>query len=130
VSIELGLAHCQEFVAIIGFSMVQFANSRCASGRAMRMCWIAIVLSIVALTANVATRTSVLRLQHNVSIDSQASSSSRQHLDGDAMEWTPPVATHVVAEAFSFYPLISPAGPPVAGVLFEDALYNRPPPSC
>jgi len=46
------------------------------------------------------------------------------------MEWTPPVATHVVAEAFSFYPLISPAEPPVAGVLFEDALYNRPPPSC
>lgn len=110
--------------------MVQFAKSRFASRSAMRVYWIAIVLSIVALTANVATRTSVVRFQHNVSINSQASISSRQHLDGDAMEWAPPVATDLVAEAVSFYPLISPAGPPVAGVLFEDALYNRPPPSC
>lgn len=110
--------------------MTQFANSRFASRCAMRVYWIAIILSIVALTANVATRTSVVRFQHNVSIDSQASISSRQHLNSDARGWVPPVSTSVVAEAVSFYPLISPAGPPVAGVLFEDALYNRPPPSC
>lgn len=110
--------------------MAECADSRRLSRRTKRLYWAAIVLSIVALTAALATRTSVLTLSHGVSADSQLSNSSRQHLDSDAMGWVPPVATPVVAEEVSFYPRVSPAGPPIPSLLFEESLYNRPPPSC
>jgi len=110
--------------------MVERPDFRCLSRRAMRFYWVVIVLSIVALTATLATRTSVVTLSHGVSVASQRSNPSRQHLDRDAVGWAPPVATPVIAEDVSFYPLVSPAGPPVSGLLFDKALYNRPPPSC
>lgn len=110
--------------------MVECPDSRCFSRRARRLYWVVIVLSIAALTVTLATRTSVVTLSHSFSVDSQLSNSSGQHLDSDAVGWAPPVATLVMAEDVSFYPLVSPAGPPVPGLLFDRALYNRPPPSC
>jgi len=111
-------------------AMVECPDSRCFSRRARRLCWVVIVLSIAALTVTLATRTSVVTLSHSFSVDSQLSNSSGQHLDSDAVGWAPPVATLVMAEDVSFYPLVSPAGPPVSGLLFDKALYNRPPPFC
>ena len=93
--------------------------------------WLTALLAIFALTASVATRTSVLTLPHSsVALDSQPSSAVRQHLDSDAMQWVPPVAPVAVAEVVSFYPRISPAGPPIPNLLFDESLYNRPPPAC
>jgi hypothetical protein len=94
--------------------------------------WFAVVLflSVIALAANVATRTSVPTLSHGTSIESQASPSVRQHMDSDGVEWVPPVAPVAIFEAVSFYPRISPAGPPIPSLFFETTLYNRPPPSC
>ncbi len=53
----------------------------------------------------------------------------RQHLDQDAPRWLPPVAVVLQQEAPTFYPRLAPAAPPIPGLVFEESLYNRPPPA-
>ncbi|HSS97897.1 MAG TPA: hypothetical protein VLK33_12745 [Terriglobales bacterium] len=93
--------------------------------------WLPILLAVVALTVSVATRTTVVSVSHGISVSENTSGVIRQHMDSDGVGWVPPVTTQLFAElVISHYPRIAPAGPPPPDLLFEDALYNRPPPTC
>lgn len=93
--------------------------------------WLPILLAVVALTVSVATRTTVVSVSHGISVSENTSGVIRQHMDSDGVGWVPPVTTQLFAElVISHYPRIAPAGPPLPDLLFEDALYNRPPPTC
>jgi len=89
-----------------------------------------VAVVIVALTGSLATR-----VFHNVSdqsccVRSSTAQAMRQHLNSDALRWTAPVVHSAVLDTPTFYPRVAPAGPPVRALLFEENLYNRPPPSC
>ncbi|MBS1852915.1 MAG: hypothetical protein JST79_18585 [Acidobacteria bacterium] len=89
------------------------------------------LLAILAVSSSLATRVFHLSLHHGpTSVQSDSEQATRQHLNTDAAEWAPPVATITAIAEVSFYPRIFPAGPPVAGLLLDESLYNRPPPSC
>jgi len=90
--------------------------------------WLVVVLAITSLTANLATRTFRLKVSQDATIQSAASDGMRQHLIHDAVRWLPPVPLLVQIEAPTFYPRVAPAGPPLPGLIFEEFLYNRPPP--
>ena len=107
------------------------ANSRKVNLRRSRYLWAPVLLVVFALSASVATRTSVLSLSHGASVSEQSASGMRQHMDSDGEQWVPPVATVIIAAlVFSFYPRFAPAGPPLPSTLFDESLYNRPPPAC
>jgi len=89
-----------------------------------------IVLAICGLTLSLATRTFRLKIAHGISVTSGDAQGMRQHLDKDAAHWVPPVPTYTALQLPTFYPYVAPAGPPLASVLFDESLYNRPPPSC
>jgi hypothetical protein len=93
-------------------------------------CLFVIVLAIFALTASLATRSSVPIDLHSTTAQSASAQATRQHLDGDAIQWVAPVPVLTVLQVPSFYPRFSPAGPPLPKLLFDESLYNRPPPSC
>ena len=88
-----------------------------------------IVVAIATLAVSLATRTSTFSIPQGVTAQSQSPQVMRQHLE-TAAEWVPPVAPVVLSEVVSFYPRVSPAGPPIPSLLFDESLYNRPPPSC
>lgn len=110
--------------------MSPLEHSRSVNGQHRRWYILAIVLAIAAVTLSLATRASTPRVSHGITAQSQSSNSVRQHLDSDAAGWVPPVAPVMVSEAPSFYPRVSPTGPPLQSLFFEESLYNRPPPSC
>ncbi len=85
---------------------------------------------VCALTVSLATRTFPLTIQQRLSVQSGSSQAMRQHMDRDAAGWVPPVPVFAVLQAPVFYVHVLPAGPPLPSVLFDEALYNRPPPSC
>jgi len=87
-----------------------------------------IVLAICGLTFSLATRTFRLKIAHGVSVTSVDAQAMRQHMDRDATHWLPPVPVLTVLQLPTFYPYVAPAGPPLAIVLFDKNLYNRPPP--
>lgn len=89
-----------------------------------------IFLAIFALTATLATRTSVPTDFHGTIAQSASTQATRQHLDGDAIQWVAPTPVLTALQVPSFYPRFSPAGPPLPNLLFDESLYNRPPPSC
>jgi len=89
-----------------------------------------VMVAMLALTGSLATRVFHVNGAQPVSAQSAASSATRQHLDRDAVRWAPPVAEFNPLYDVSFYPRISPAGPPVPAVLIDESLYNRPPPTC
>jgi hypothetical protein len=89
-----------------------------------------IVLAICGLTVSVATRTFRLKIHHSVSVTSGDAQAKRQHLDRDATRWAPPVPVFTVLPIATFYPFVAPAGPPIPSTLFDQSLFNRPPPSC
>jgi hypothetical protein len=89
-----------------------------------------IVLAICGLTVSLATRTFRLKVPHLVSVISGDAQAMRQHMDRDAEGWVPPVPLVTALPVATFYPYVAPAGPPLAGVLFDEKLYNRPSPSC
>ena len=82
-----------------------------------------------AYYGNLATRTSTPRISQGIAAQSQSPPARRPHLE-TAAEWVPPLAPVVLFEVVSFYPRVSPAGPPISGLRFNKSLYNRPPPSC
>jgi hypothetical protein len=89
-----------------------------------------VVILVMCLTVNLATRVFRLSDQHSVSANVSAKQALRQCLELDAIQWSPPVPAVTLLERVSFYPRVAPAGPPIASALFEQSLYNRPPPSC
>ena len=95
-----------------------------------RRYWFVIVLVVCALTTSVATRTSTPALHHGTVVESLLTHTVRQHLAMDAVGWAPPVVSVAFVLAVSFYPRVSPGGPPIPNLLFDETLYNRPPPSC
>ena len=88
------------------------------------------VLVIAALSVSLATRFCRSSDTVNVHVQANASNSSlRQHMDRDATQWVAPVTRLIFLETVEFYPRFAPAGPPLPTVLFDQSLYNRPPPS-
>jgi hypothetical protein len=85
---------------------------------------------IFSLVVTLATRTFHLTIPRGVTAQSKAAQAMRQHMDGDAAQWTPPVQILTTLQAPTFYPHVAPAGPPLGVLLLEESLYNRPPPSC
>lgn len=108
--------------------MLRFGSARSKSFQ--RSGWISLVilLAIASLSVSLATRTFRLKVSDNVTIQSAAVDGMRQHLDRDAVRWLPPVTVVVQLDAPTFYPRVAPAAPPLPGLLFEESLYNRPPP--
>lgn len=110
--------------------MARKAHSRTSSNKRSRYLWLLTLAVACALAASVATRASVPSLSHGVSAGEQSSSAMRQHMDRDGMQWGPPVVTAVIATVVCcFYPRFAPAGPPLPNTLFDNSLYNRPPPA-
>ena len=91
--------------------------------------FIIVVLAICGLTVSVATRTFRFKIAHSVSLSAGDTHAMRQHIDRDAANWVPPTPIFTPLELPTFYPYVAPAGPPLASVLFDKSLYNRPPPS-
>jgi hypothetical protein len=89
-----------------------------------------IVLAICGLTVSLATRTFRLTIPNSVTVQSAGLHAMRQHMNGDATQWVPPVPTLSTLQLPVFYPRFAPTGPPISGVLFDQSLSNRPPPSC
>lgn len=89
-----------------------------------------IILAICGLTVSLATRTFRLKISHRVSVTSADTQAMRQHLNRDAARWVPPIPIFAALQVPAFYPYVAPAGPPLASILFDKSLYNRPPPSC
>jgi len=87
-----------------------------------------VVLAICGLTVSLATRTFRLKIHASVSVTSGDAQAMRQHLDRDGARWVPPLPFSTALRVPTFYPYIAPAGPPLASVLFDTSLYNRPPP--
>lgn len=93
-------------------------------------CALVVLLLAISLTGSLATRIFHDSFTTSTSAQAAASQGMRQHLDQDATQWVAPVPTFTALEATSFYPRFAPAGPPLASVLLDENLYNRPPPSC
>jgi hypothetical protein len=119
-------------IAIIstGISMGQPGHRRGVTSACQGRWVFVIVLAICGLTVSLATRTFRLKIPHRVSVISGDAQAMRQHMDRDAEGWAPPVPLVTAFEVATFYPYVAPAGPPLASVLFDETLYNRPPPSC
>jgi hypothetical protein len=93
-----------------------------------RLAFVSVV--IVTLVLTLATRTFHTTTSHSVAVQSNSPQAMRQHMDRDAVRWTPPAANMVVSQALAFYPRVAPTGPPLPTLLLEENLYNRPPPVC
>lgn len=90
-----------------------------------------VTLALLGAVSNVVTRTFQIGLsQTGASIQSQDTAAKHQHLDRDAIQWHPPIRVPDSLPLVSFYPRVSPAGPPILGIFLDERLYNRPPPSC
>lgn len=90
-----------------------------------------VMVAILAIAFNVATRTSVpITVTSGTTVQSSSPYRVHQRLDSNAGIWAPPVLPIVSLEVSSEYPRIAPAGPPIPHVLFDESLANRPPPPC
>jgi hypothetical protein len=100
-----------------------------------RKSWCAFVVfvAVCSLTVSVATRYSTPLDTSSPTVKTVQTHTTpeakRQRLAKDpAAQWAPPVVCFRVLRSPSFYPRMSPAGPPIPGLFFEESLYNRPPP--
>jgi hypothetical protein len=97
-----------------------------------RGCALVVVIAVCALTVKLATRFTSFEPDSPAAITTVhqhlSSAPNRQRLIGTATAWTPPVSHASLLDSTSSYPRIAPAGPPIPTVLFEQSLYNRPPP--
>jgi hypothetical protein len=96
-------------------------------------CAVVVLVAVFSLIVSVATRysstgdlssTTVKAFQTHPSPEAK-----RQHLAKDAADWIAPVICFSVLQSPRSYPRIAPAGPPMPGLVLEESLYNRPPPS-
>jgi hypothetical protein len=96
----------------------------------LRWCVLVIALAISGLTVSLATRTFRLTIPRGITAQSADSHAVRQHMNRDAAQWVPSVPLLGILHAPVFYPRVAPTGSPIPGVLFDESLSNRPPPSC
>jgi hypothetical protein len=92
-----------------------------------------VLLAVFSLAVSVATRyCSPNNLSPSVSTLHKHSSPEpgRQRLNSNTANWMPSVVRFSALQAPTSYPRIAPAGPPIPGIILENSLYNRPPPSC
>jgi hypothetical protein len=92
--------------------------------------WALVGVVMCSLVLTLATRTFDDTTSLSTTVQSSSPQAMRQHMDRDAVRWAAPVATIAVAQAPTFYPRVTPAGPPLPTLLLEENLYNRPPPTC
>jgi hypothetical protein len=92
--------------------------------------WALFLVVVFALVTSLATRTFRLTFPHGVTVKSGAAQAMRQHLNRDAARFAPPARIVSALPAPSFYPYVAPAGLPLAVLLLDESLSNRPPPSC
>ena len=91
--------------------------------------WQSLMLVVVAaLGVSLATRVCHVVYPHSVHVQASASEGMRQHMDRDATPWVAPVPSFTFLQTTTFYPKFAPAGPPLPATLFDQSLYNRPPP--
>ena len=94
--------------------------------------WRSVFVGIVmfSLIVSLATRTFHLTSSQRVTVQSSAAQGMRQHMNRDATGFVPPVPVSSTFQPPTSYPYVAPAGPPLAVILLDESLYNRPPPSC
>jgi hypothetical protein len=93
-----------------------------------RAAWLgAIPVLLLSLTVSLASRTFHGTLSRHSTVQSSVSQTVRQHLDRDAIQWTPPSPSFTVLEASGVDDRWA-AGPPLPRQPWHDSLYNRPPP--
>jgi hypothetical protein len=95
-----------------------------------RLRWAVMIFVTFSLAFTLGTRTFHLTIPHGVTVQSSAAQGMRQHMNRDAVGFVPPVALFAAFQAPTAYPYVAPAGTPLAVILLEQSLYNRPPPSC
>lgn len=92
-----------------------------------------VLVAVCSLIVSVATRYSSAGIASSTTAKAfqvhASPEAKRQHLAKDAADWIPPVICLSLLQSPRSYPRIAPAGPPIPGLLFEESLYNRPPPS-
>lgn len=91
-----------------------------------------LLLVICSLMLSVATRFSLTTGSHFHTVktfDSDCSQPKRQHLDSDASHWAAPVAVALFMEHVAVYPRVFMADILPLTHVFDESLYNRPPPS-
>lgn len=90
-----------------------------------------LMLIICSLSFSVATRFCLTTGSHFHTIktvDNQSPEPKRQHLDRDAVHWVTPVAVALFLEHVTVYPHLFTADTLPPGHVFDESLYNRPPP--
>jgi hypothetical protein len=96
-------------------------------------CAVVVLVAVCSLIVSVATRYSSTFDASSTAVNAgqihTSPEAKRQHLAKDAANWLPPVICFSVLQSPSSYPRIAPAGPPIPGLVLEESLYNRPPPS-
>jgi hypothetical protein len=104
------------------------------NARACQSRWSKCVLTLVicALRLSVATRFSLATGSHLHTVktfDSESSQPKRQHLDSDATHWAAPVAVAMFMEHVTVHPRVFVTDCLPSTHVFDESLYNRPPPS-
>lgn len=97
-----------------------------------RGCALVAVLAVCALTVKLTTRFEAFDSAATpgiVTVQQHTSPApNRQRLMGTATAWSAPIVRVSLLDSTSSYTRIAPAGPPVPSAIFEQSLYNRPPP--
>ena len=90
-----------------------------------------LVLIICSLMFSVATRfclTTDSNFHTVKTVDSESSQPKRQHLDSDAVHWVAPVAVAMFMEHVTVYSRVFTVDTLPVSHVFDESLYNRPPP--
>jgi len=103
------------------------------SSRCRRWCSTIVLLAVCSLTVSVATRYS----QDPTTLCGAAKTIQKltcqqprcQRLLKNAAVWIPPAVSSHIPRAPKSYPRVTPAEPGLSNLVFEESLYNRPPPS-
>jgi len=93
-------------------------------------CRLFILFLLLTLTIHLGSRYHHVSGSGGDKLHARVSSPKWQQLASDALQWRAPVLALTTLSPVSFYPHVSPAGPPAAALLLDESLYNRPPPAC
>jgi hypothetical protein len=100
--------------------------------RRKQWCAVVVLVAVFSLIVSVATRYSSGDLSFTTvkAFQSHASpEAKRQRLANDADHWNAPAICLSILQSPRSYPRIASAGPSIPRPLFDESLYNRPPPS-
>ena len=97
------------------------------------LCALVVLCAVCTLTIHVATRYCFTRGLPNSTVNTVQKDTSprlgRQRMTKTAELWLAPLVLEALLDPPASYPRIAPAGPPLPGLVVENSLYNRPPPS-